>query len=311
MWTSDGGGGKAWWLDNERILFPSNEKLVPGGGPAKMMVWNLSTGRVDPTPLTSVICAREGQVFFGRRDNSTNKVTYYRGPLENPREYPPPGPDMRLDDRFDCGWAPKFSRASVPYRIKLKDANYLEILKDEFLGENFIVNHGQVRYYEKLDLPPKLLAIYADLAGRYDIHFNQLQNAYFISPNQYFPDDPYYNSMWWLKRNGDLTEIPLPKNLPWLLRGGLDIYPLRVGYVAIYQGGGTRSMKDAGSRGLYLIKGDACEIVLLGSIHGISVSPDGCKAAFSYARNTEEYFSQKNPYRTVKTINFCEGSKMK
>ncbi|TAN41564.1 MAG: hypothetical protein EPN22_15040 [Nitrospirae bacterium] len=83
--------------------------------------------------------------------------------------------------------------------------------------------------------------------------------------------------------------------------GGLSFFPLRDDYL-IHSNTGRVSL-----RGLYLMKGQKVEKVLLGSIHGVSISPDGCKAAFVHARNTEEYLSQKKPYRTVKTINFCEG----
>src|SRR4030042_1839727 len=49
---------------------------------------------------------------YALRNKTTNKVTYYRGPLDNPQEYPFPGPNMLIDDCFDCGWVPKGSRAN-------------------------------------------------------------------------------------------------------------------------------------------------------------------------------------------------------
>jgi hypothetical protein len=67
-------------------------------------------------------------------------------------------------------------------------------------------------------------------------------------------------------------------------------------------------MRDTGARGLYLMRGGSVETVLTGEIHAVSVSPDGCNAAFIHAKNTKEYLSQKKPYRTVKSINFCKGS---
>ena len=86
MWVWDPILPEPWWLDNDRVLFPSNEKLQPGGGPRTMMIWNVVTGQAIPSQLSSVICARKGLVFFGIRDPLTNRVKYYRGPFENPQD---------------------------------------------------------------------------------------------------------------------------------------------------------------------------------------------------------------------------------
>lgn len=309
MWTSDYGGGKAWWLDNERILFPSNEKLVPGGGPTKMMVWNLSTGRVEPSPLTSVICAREGQVFFARRDNATNRVTYYRGPLENPREYPPPGPDMRLDDRFGCGWAPKTNfgivPVNIPHQYSLLGENYLE-----FVERSTYSKVGKMVYHERPGSIAIPMPFYITPFG-YEVSFCAWRDAYLVSPGQYIPDDPYYHSLWWLERDGKIKKERLPLKLPWPARGATEFYPIKAGFLALYNGGGSRSMTNSGARGLYLVKGEKIQLILGGSIHGVSVSHDGCRVAFSHAKNTKEYYSQKKPNRTLKIINLCAGGKGK
>ena len=323
MWTSDGGGGKTWWLDNERILFPSNEKLVPGGGPTKMMVWNLFTGRVEPSPLTSVICAREGQVFFARRDNATNRVTYYRGPLENPREYPPHGPDMRFDERFDCGWAPKNTRANVPYRVNLKGENYLEVRKADpeqgvWPRETFGKQHFKQANscFDKTTFGGPILqtVFYIHRAGEkgfelpfqlggwngYDLEYVEWRKAYLVKPDQYYVDKQL--RLWWLERNGNIQEEPLPDKLPFPSAGGIDFHPVKKGIFVSYNGG---SLSD--SDGGYLIREGKVERVIKHMVHKLAVSPDGCRVVFEHARNTNEYYSQKMPYRTLKIIDFCQG----
>jgi hypothetical protein len=311
IWPSTSGSEKTFWLDNERVVFISNKELLPRPGQTFITIWNPDTGKIDFShQSTGLICVQDGQVFFADKNTATGKSKHYRGPIDNPQEYPPPGPDMWDDIYFNCDWRPRIDRSNFPYRIQLKDDNYLEIIEEKIAGP--IKSQGKTRYYERRDLAPVLLPVYTDLVslgGSYEIRFNQLRNAYLISPGGYMPGDSYYNSMWWLSRDGHLTQVPFPEKNILPSQGLLNVFPLREGYLVEYQGGGTRSMRNTGARGLYAIKGENMEKVLLGAIHGVSISPDGCRAAFTYARHTEEYFSMKKPYRTVQTINFCEGRK--
>jgi hypothetical protein len=272
-----------------------------------MTIWNPDTGKVDFShQLTNLFCVQDGQVFFANDDTTPGKFRFYRGPIDNPQEYPPPSRDMWIDKYFSCDLRPRIDRSKVPYRIQLKDDNYLEITEAR-LGAP-VHSQGKTRYYERPDLPPMPLPVYTDIGGSYVIRFNQLRNAYLISTGVYMPGDPYCHSMWWLSRDGHLTHVPLPEKVIWPSQGGLDIFPLREGYLVQYNGGKV-SVTNPGARGLYLIKGDHMEKVLVGSISGVSISPNGCRAAFSYARNIKESLSRKKPYRTVRTINFCEGRK--
>ena len=70
---------------------------------------------------------------------------------------------------------------------------------------------------------------------------------------------------------------------------------------------GRYTETDPGDRGLYLIRGEKVDRLIVGSVHEVSISPDGCKAAFIHARNTKEYFPRTKPCRTIKLINFCTG----
>lgn len=307
IWPSTSDFQRTFWLDNERVVFISKKTLSPGPGPDIITSWNPITGKVEFFhQLDGFVCTCDGQVLFWVRDTSTGKARfrYYRGPVGNVQEYPPPGLNMRIDDRFDCGWVPGSDR-KIPYRITLKGDNYIEITKESNIADR----SRESCYYEKPGLSPTPLPVHVDIAAaHYAIRFNQLRNTYFISPALYMPGDPYYQSMWWLSRDGHLTHVPFPKKIIWPSQGSTDIYPLRDGYLAFYNGG-KMSATDPGPRGLYLIKGDHMEKVLLGSIHGVSISPDGCRAAFSHARNIKEDLSRTKPYLTVKTINFCEGRK--
>jgi hypothetical protein len=310
IWPYGGPIEKTFWLDNERVLFISNKTLAPGGPESKVMtIWNTKTNKIDFShKVENITCVQNKQVFFYVKDDATGKYKNYRGTLDNPKEHPAPGPNMRIDDRFDCDWSPKFSRAKVPYKIKLKDANYLEII-EERLGAP-VFSQGKTRYYETLNKPSIPLPVYVGLEGSYTIRFNQLRNAYFISTRIYkpkdIPNDPYYyHSMWWMSRDGRLTQVPFPQAM---LKGRLTIYPLKKEYLVDYNSG-KYTATDPGDRGLWLLDGDKVLRLIVGAVHGISVSPDGCRVAFIHAKNTKEYLSWEKQYRTIKLINFCEGRK--
>jgi hypothetical protein len=228
MWVMDDGGlPEPWWLDNERVMFPTNEKMQPDSGPKTMMIWNVSTEQVVPSQISSVICVREGQVFYENKDQSI----YYRGLLDNPKEHDAPGPDMRIDQRYDCDWVPKSSRANIPYKLKLKGENYLEVIegKPDQSGtprENLNnkrsssrPSHGKggpqlntVVYYEHpgskaIELPFKLGGY-----NGYDIKYIEWRKAYLVKPDQYYIDKPI--RLWWLEPNGKVYEEPLPDKFP-------------------------------------------------------------------------------------------------
>jgi hypothetical protein len=325
FWVSPTSNEQTWWLDNDRILFPSSKDLIPDSLPNKIKVWSLSTGQMVSSNLDSVICVREGQVFYGVKNESANKMaTFFRGPLDNAREHPnPDGSDsmfnedhtMVIDENFDCDWVSRVSASPYPppkggpYRYKLRGENYLEILKpntqipkDKIIGGNWAI------YYAGLD--DQNGAIYhADPAAPgkkvpfYDITYSEYLDAYVVSNGVYEPARPDRSSFFILKRNGDLKEVPYPQTL---FHGEVTMYPVKQGYLVQYNSGRTTET-DPGDRGLYLMQGEKVERLIVGSIHGVSISPDGCKVAFVHARNTKEYFSRTKPYRTLKVINLEIG----
>ncbi|MES1999655.1 MAG: hypothetical protein V4446_10095 [Pseudomonadota bacterium] len=303
------------WLDNERIIFTSTESLVPGKPPYSGKVWNMATGKLTSTPLDSVRCAREGQVVYTKKDPSSNQWVYSRGPLESAKEHPAPGADMRMDEFFDCDWVPKesagqFGFARYPAKSKLRGDNYVEILEPRTrLAEHQKRPYDREQEKKTGDVGSKGKAIYhvsPDDQGReVPIRYwtySEFLKAY-ISAGYYDPKDPETRSFWILQRNGGLKEIPYPKAM---LEGRNDIYPVKLGYLVQYSDG-KYTETDPGDRGLYLMQGKQVQRLIVGAVHSVQISPDGCKAAFVHARNTNEYFSLKNPYRTIKLINFCQG----
>jgi len=323
MWTSENEGGKLWWLDNERVLFPSNKNLKPGGGPNIMMIWNVSTGQVVPTTLDSVLCVRAGRIIRCKRDKSTDVVTCYRGTLDSMNECPPPGPDMRMDKIYDCDWIPRYSRANIPYRIKLMGDNYLEVIESkpdeggvpresglkrpgekssrvEKKTEGGGIYENTVLYHEHPGSKPVAMPFKLGGWNGYGVKYVEWRKAYLVHPDQYYIDK--HIRLWWLEVNGAVHEIPLPEKYPFTAAGGIDFTPVKAGIFVRYNGGSL-----SGSDGGYLIQENKVERILKSVAHEHTVSPDGCRVVFVHARNTEEYYSREKPYRTLKIINFCKG----
>lgn len=296
MWTGDG-GGRYKWLDNERVLFPSNETLLPQTGPSRMTVWNTVTGKVDfYQPWQSSICVDDGKIVFAVTDAQTKKITYYKGPVENPKEYPPPKPNMFMSRNYRCEWIDKDRREGqnnylYPYRIKMRGDNYLEVNKKEMSQPG--ICDEQFTFYDKdggipYDLPT------AGFLPKYI----QWRNAYLISPHQYTPHKPI--KLYWLERDGQINLIPMPSDLPFPMKGGIGFLPTPNGMFIHYNGGDL--IKDRG--GYYFSKGKL-EKLFHGGGHNVELSPNGCKAIFDHVENQRDYFSMGKKHRTLRLIDFC------
>lgn len=319
IWITPGPEGKVFWLDNDRAVFITYTSLKPGGDAKALTIWSPKTGKIEqPFQAASVKCVNDGVIAFGAYDES-GTYHLYRGTLNSLTDITSKNRDLWFDEYFDCNWIPARAISKPPYFYKLKDDNWLEIIKKESGNR---LDKGEMRYYESREKPPVKLPLYADTNGYYRIRYNTLRNAYFISPSQYYPDDSYYHSLWWLHRDGTITEEPLPIPLSFVKplpkpqpkgsgRGMFEFFPLKEGYMIDSGLGGVTTMTSVGSSGLYLLKDNKIEPVLLGQVGGVSISPDGCQAIFSYSKTLRERESKTMPYRTVRYINFCEGSDKK
>lgn len=303
------------WLDNERVIFTSTESLTPGKEPYRVKVWDMSTGKIASTDLESVRCARDGQVVYTKKDPSRNQWVYYRGSLENAREHPAPGPDMRMDEVYDCDWVPmeNYNDKPLPHRFKLHGENYIEILEERTKLLEYekrprdrrqeketgdLGSKGTVVYHQNTNDPGRAMPPYS-----WDgITYSEFLDAYVVGRNYYDPKEPETRSFSILQRNGNLKEIPYPKAT---LVGRNDVYPVEPGYLVLYNSGPITET-NPGDRGLYLIQNEQVQRLIVGEMGHVSISPDGCKASFTHARNIKEALSPKFA-TTVKLINFCQG----
>lgn len=295
-WVFMSGLEKTIWLDNDRVVSVSNKTLSPGPDPRFLTVWNTSTGKVDLShEITGLICGRNGQIMFAAKDKTTGIPKHYRGSLENPKEHPMPNPDMHLDDIFYCDWVPKVNPDNFPQTKKLRGNNHLKIVEPKTS-----TSKGKAFYYEHLEAEGKELPIYP-LSCRFT--YSEFLDAYMVDNGMYEPSNPERGLFRILERSGNIRDVPIPETM---LKGRQYIYPLKNGYLSECDEG-KQLTGNPFDDGLLLLRGEKVTRLIVGIIEGVSISPDGCKAAFIHARNSNEYFSQKKPYRTVKFINFCKG----
>ncbi len=274
---------------------------------AHLTVWNPNSGKVDfYHQAFGFQCVRKGEVLFWENSGPNWKApkweaTIYRGTVENPQEHPAPGPDMQIDSSFDCDWVPgeNFGRVPIkaPYQYKLKGKNHIKFVE---LPSNS--SPGKMIYHEKPGAKGMLLPFYLSLA--YHISYSDFLDAYVIVGDKcsVYPKADT-RSFWILERDGNLKSVPYPQSIQ---KGYVErIYPLKRGYLARYsqENKGTHHV----DRGLQFIENEKSVRLITGDIGSVSVSPDGCKAAFIHANNIKEYFSQTKPYRTVKVIDCCGG----
>lgn len=297
VYSAESSNEKTVWLDNDRVVFVATQSFAPAPGPRFLAIWNTATGKIELShQITGLICGREGQVFFATKDDETGKRTHFRGPIENPQGHPIPGPGMYLNDTYACDWLPQATSGNrpltYPYIKKLRDDNYLEVL--EPLTQ---ISEGRALYYEKPGAEGKEIPL------SYQIDFNEFLNAYVLNKATYDPANPGTNSFRILERDGNFKDVLISKAM---LHGRQKIYPLKYGYLSDYSDG-KYSNTDPGDRGLWWLQGEKVERMIVGALHGVSISPDGCKTAFIHARNSKDYFSQKQPYRTIKFIDLCTG----
>lgn len=309
------------WLDNERIIFTSTESLTPGKRPYSVKVLNIKTEKIVSTNIDSVRCARDGQVVYMKEGTANNQWIYYRGPLENAKEHPAPGPDMKMDEVFDCDWVPKENDNDkpLPHRFKLHGKNFVEILEARTrLFEHEKQSRDRKREKETGDIGTNGKFIYlrdANDPGRampthsWDgITYSEYLDVYVIGMNYNDHREPETRSFWILQRNGDLKEVPYPKTMH---EGRLKLHPIKPGYLVEYHTD-PASGADPFNNALYLLQGDQIRRLIAGSIHHVSISSDGCEAAFIHAGSVDDYISlhsksDRKSYRTIKFIDFCQG----
>lgn len=131
---------------------------------------------------------------------------------------------------------------------------------------------------------------------------------YFQKPVGFFPwKNAYFvwNAGWarggWLYPEKGFEEVSLEAPDP-KMSGSKIARPLRNGF--LYISHDIDSMSDPGKSGIYVFQNGHYVRAIVGIVDGVSISPDGCKAAFVHEPSVE---AVRQGRRTVKMIDICKA----
>lgn len=318
VWATKSFPGDVYWLDNERVLFLGSEDGKPVAKEHEALnVWDTVKDAVTLQKRNiSSLCYRNGIVLLGQKiDNPAGgpwEYRFFRGPLGNEQLQRKESKD-RLD-HLNCRIVEKSPGQGHERRYLLDGHGYLD--------------YGEIRSSDLRANPPVVL-VKEDASKRIVLPFGKRQvesmefypfkRAYFLygaflDPSTRIVKSPWPNTvphpLWWVMPEGTVSEVLIPPGV-WNSGGSLQFTPTMKGVVATYHGG-TKSNRDPGTQGVYLIRENGVSrIIIRGFVARIGVSPDGCRVAFSHAPNYEadRRPSGKNR-RTLKMINLCsEGDR--
>jgi hypothetical protein len=117
------------------------------------------------------------------------------------------------------------------------------------------------------------------------VHYAPFSNTYLLSGLQYYddkrgflpawPDDAPLR-VWWLSPDGILKKQEVP-NPPWMHDSYFSFVPTRTGLLIVKHS--TAGTERPGTIGGYLVRGQEVKKVVVGLLHKVAISPDGCTAA--------------------------------
>lgn len=312
VWATNSYPGDMYWLDNERVLFLGSETSKPIGQDDQwLLIWDTEKNSVTRYKQHVMnFCFRNGIILYrvvARQPDSGKRTwTFYRGKLND--EVTDQTPD-RKEDKLNCRYIsvwPKLTKGKT-HAILLEGHGYLVLdeTSPNVKFENYPVLYYKAESEESIPLPFRRYQ-----ADR--VEFYPFKGAYLLAPSSYFieetsthltpwpPNVPLYT--WWLFPDGKTEKVEIPLG-PWT-RGGLKFYPMREGVFLVNRH--SRSDRDPGNAGGYLVQGTSVRRIISGMLTDISaVSPDGCRVAFSHTPSPEnDRFDAKNK-RTLKMIDVC------
>lgn len=314
VWATNSFPGDVYWLDKERVLFLGSEDGKPVAKEHEaLVVWDTTKNSVTVQKHNiSSLCYRNGIVLLGQKiDNPAGgpwKYRFYRGPLGDEQPYEKESEDsldplncrvVKHNAGHDRGHAGRYLLEGHGY-LDLGDKHASPRMNPPVMffkeadSEGVVLPFG-VRQVERID--------YVDFKGAYFLY------GWFFNPSTGVVKSPWPNSTshpaWWLTSEGAVIEVMIPSGV-WNLGGSVQFTPSQQGVLVTYHGG-TKSDRDSGSQGVYLVQEDGKILnIITGFAIRVGVSPDGCKIAFSHAPNlvADRHPDIKNR-RTLKMIDLC------
>ncbi|MCW9046565.1 MAG: hypothetical protein OQK46_00690 [Gammaproteobacteria bacterium] len=283
--------GSIAWLDNNRIIFIDRVNKDK-----KIFVWDVNNNNITKysDSIHSDICYADGYITYRSRVEG-DLIYYKKGLFPNEKEYLVQDDWNELVmDKYSCMWRKK-PLGVEGYHIRYLKENhgYLNYGKKK-TGEYYKPTTYVKSNKEEMILPTTTI-VWKSTKGYFPF-----KDAYFfwgaatVGLNW---DYGHCKNAWWMHSNGKVEATCL-EAFSEIKSAGVDVMPVLNGYLYAYVKGIRKS--GAKKSGMFFVShdGEIKEKLITGFVNMFSISPNGCKVAFTH---TQSNF--KN--RTLKSTNLC------
>lgn len=304
-----------YWLDNDRVIFVSygpkpksvadaeNDSRVPS-----INIWDTQTNRVEFYAKGSHLCYSDGHIKYMPVETVVDdpeksvKVFWREGPLEQPelkvfrfkteeeyREWF----RAHVDNPHTCRWEERPEFARERWLVPLRK------------GDGWLVTDQQKREWKwhRNEVEIVRTGIRDNGVGLW----LEYANAYFF---QHVPSGDHILKTdcirhWWLKPDGTIKtgceDIRTVKKID--PKRSVALYPSRVGMLF---GAGRTEDYSSGTAGIYRLSHDAPIRIMKGGLEQSTLSPDGCKLAYTHVPFFEARGVGAPGEVVLKSVNLCQ-----
>jgi len=323
------GGGVSGWLDNDRVVFYSEQRAQakvgddPEGPPivdAGYYVWDTERGTLSKDPRfegAAKLCVQGNVVTFLRKSPGEEKqwlvVTRVNG-----EENVAPLVNMEWFNRFNCRYyvqKPAWMISNHQTLPLMNGHGFLEWVPSERHVSEW---NNPLRFHYKdaeewISLPIGTREVWHNL-----VKYAPFKDAYLLYPVAYIdpltgkedPIGPWPKGkpvpIWWLGPDGTVTTETIPY-MRFMRGGSRAFFPTREGiFVTSHK---TDDLGKPGDAGGYLARNDRVTKLITGLVDRVSISSDGCRVAFVHDPYDTMYGKDRLNRITVKVINICQENR--
>ena len=297
------------WLDDEHILFVAGKPVTSDEDPA-LTIWEIGKGFERYKSNVSGICFSQGRIWYAAytsRLHTKKNVTIFQGPFR--QEIPVDQSGAHYFDRLNCRYLDErpVDKEGHDLMSLLDEHGYLDLAPTE----NNINSTSSVLFYKKGMTDPIKMPFTINDINSSRIQYYPFKQAYLIfgrhkNQNALIKQKSLEGAkpqlLWWLYPNGKVEQVSIPPG-PWLLGGSTFLRATKEGFFIAYLGG-YKSITRSSGQGAYFIQDDEIIKVIDGPVIAPTVSPDGCRVAYSHVPSWEQVISKKSQW-TLNIINFC------
>ena len=322
------GVGVSGWLDNDRVVFYSEQQaqakvgddpVGPSIVDAGYYVWNTESGTLSKDPRfegAAKLCVQGNVVTFLRKSPGEEEqwlvVTRVNG-----EENVAPLVNTEWFNRFTCRYYQQRPEWAVSNHESLPLMDGHGFL-DWTSGEKQLRENQRITLYltdepEGIKLPIRMRQIW-----RSEVVYAPFKNAYLFAPHSYIDSETGREDpiglwpkgkpvpVWWLKPDGTVTTETVPY-MPFMRGGSRAFFPTREGiFVTSHK---TDDLGKPGDAGGYLARNDRVTKLITGMVDRVSISSDGCRVAFVHDPYDTMYGKDRLNRITVKVINICQENR--